>query len=78
MTNVLGSLLKYRVGRMGVVPEQIWRAIPQQIMTVGGVRHQLTNVVQMLWLTAYSWQMFIFIDSLDECWWCSESGSLIG
>jgi len=66
-TNVLGSLLKQVVGGMERIPEEISRAFQQQTTTIGGRRPQLSDIVKMLQLVAFSRRAFMCIDGLDEC-----------
>ena len=49
------------------VPEDIWRALPEQKKAVSGRKPQLGDIVKILQLITSSQRTFMVIDALDEC-----------
>ena len=66
-TNMLGSLVKQLVTRLGEIPEEIVRKFRSQKKVIGGRKLQLPDLVGMFATVSASQPTFVCVDGLDEC-----------
>jgi len=64
---ILGSLLKQLVFGLEEIPEEISEAYQDRKNAIGGQGLQISDILNMLQITAARKRAFICIDALDEC-----------
>jgi len=66
-TNMLGSLVKQLVTRLGEIPGEIVEKFRNQKRVIGGRKLQLPDLVKMFATVSASQRTFVCVDALDEC-----------
>jgi len=66
-TRILGSLLKQLVSGLEEIPDEISDAYQDRRNAIGGQGLQISDILNMLQITAARKRAFLCIDGLDEC-----------
>ena len=66
-TNMLGSLLKQILSRLGEIPVEITQKFRSEKQVIGGRRLQVPDIVKMFPTVSSLQPTFICVDAIDEC-----------